>query len=358
METVTKRNDDYSNYKKLAHWNMEELIEILSYNSSDTPEFIKKAITRAIDSGHIKTISIRDQSLKEGVRIQPLSALKWAQDNDYHIPGGLIFYETNDGGYRGTSLFWGEKPKPKATYKWITGEQLLNRWQDVTPTDIVTIGQEIIYHTDDSGYNHNAPLLCPRRNPIDHQSTCDFTEEKFVVKGFLEGDFIENEVKQLYFSMKEIHQAEDEFPHLAEQAIRGSSMENPLSRDERKELEQLRSEKQSINRNEDAEDEYLPLTKTERQEFGRLKLTEERWSESLKAAVLIGHWIDTCQSRVIKSRIRGILANHFPDMKNKETVLAELWNSIPDNAKNSGSGSRNEPMPDNIWPDVNTEIKK
>ena len=183
------------------------------------------------------------------------------------------------------------------------------------------------------------------------------------MKGFFEGFSIEKEIKQLYFSMKEIYEAEDEFPHLAEQAKKSdsmleSSMKNPLSQDEREELEQLRFEKQTVNRNELKDNEHQCLRMPDAQELGRLKKEKAQLDKLLKAAVLIGHWVDTCKFRITKSQIQGILDNHFPDMYNKPTIITQLWDSLPNNAKNTGSGKAKEPMPDGIWSDVNTEIKK
>ncbi|MDY0222908.1 MAG: hypothetical protein RBR67_17395 [Desulfobacterium sp.] len=115
-------------------------------------------------------------------------------------------------------------------------------------------------------------------------------------------------------------------------------------------------EKQIINGNKLIDDQSDCLTIPERQELGRLRKDKEEWSELLKAALFIGHWVDTCESKITKPQIQRILNNHFSNIDKKKIVIS-LWKALPDKARNTG-GNFKEPMPDCIWPDVNTEIKK
>lgn len=117
------------------------------------------------------------------------------------------------------------------------------------------------------------------------------------------------------------------------------------------------SESSGINQNSLIKSEAPPLTTPESQELGRLRKESDRLIKSLDAAVFLGYSITTSDVRMTKTKIREILENRFPHIDKQKTVIDQLWDSLPNGAKNTGGNSK-DPMPDHIWPDINTEIKK
>lgn len=338
MEAATEKCNDYSQYKRLDYWNIEDLINRLLWDSTDTHDFIEKAITRAIETGAITTY---DWQKKNGeVRIKPLTGLNWAKSKGYSIPKALTFHQKDDG----NGLAWGEAPKARPTYKWIQGNELLKRWQ-VSPTELINIGQKKIERFTDSGYNcsefpDEIALLYPRRDPIDGESTYDLTQPEFIMGLFNKGSSGLDEIKKFYFSMEQIYEAEHEYPYLAEQAKKNRHMaecskDTPFSRGERQELEQLKAEKEKTKNLTEK------LTGKDAQAFGRLKSQKEKLESSIpemvKAALEIGVKLESSNRQLfIKQQITDCINRDHPGLSTK--IVDMIWKAIPAKYKN-GAGA-------------------
>ncbi|MBI9089887.1 MAG: hypothetical protein JEZ12_11780 [Desulfobacterium sp.] len=104
---------------------------------------------------------------------------------------------------------------------------------------------------------------------------------------------------------------------------------------------------------ENLENKYPELsldafTKTQARELGKLRRKKEDSETALKAAIKIGRWLETDNTKykVTKTNLKEFIQNFFPDIYGK-TMVNRLWEAIPDDIKNNG-GNPKQPMEDSM----------
>ena len=81
------------------------------------------------------------------------------------------------------------------------------------------------------------------------------------------------------------------------------------------------------------------LTKSEAQEFGRLKKEKIKWNESIKASVMIGLWLKEIDFLVTHTDIENKIWSEFPNIP-KSTIKNMIWKAIPNKFQNQGGAQK------------------
>lgn len=90
------------------------------------------------------------------------------------------------------------------------------------------------------------------------------------------------------------------------------------------------------------EAEQTPLTKSEKQELGRLRKEKEKWDESISASVSIGIWLTELKYKITHKELEAQILKAFPDIP-KSTINKKIWEAIPEDYKNTG-GAKKQPQ--------------
>ncbi len=87
------------------------------------------------------------------------------------------------------------------------------------------------------------------------------------------------------------------------------------------------------------EENGLEMRKTDALELGQLRKEKEKWSDSIKASVDVGLWLEKTNVAITHKDLEKKVLFEFPDVP-KTTIHGMIWKAIPDHYKNKGGAAK------------------